>query len=114
MRVLRAHRCGMEGGPKQAGKRHKVCLFVLTKPQGRSLVGAPDLNTLANRLQVRRLAGELGAAGHVIVSGLARGIDAAPLGRHNPHHRRNEPGEEGRTGMPLAHQCNHPIRAAPP
>ena len=41
-----------------------------------ALVGARNASSLGTRM-ARRLAGDLGAAGYVVVSGLARGIDAA-------------------------------------
>jgi len=48
---------------------------LLNKP-GIALVGARNASSLGTRM-ARSLARDLGAAGHVIVSGLARGIDAA-------------------------------------
>ena len=41
-----------------------------------AMVGARNASSLGTRM-ARRLAGDLGAAGYVVVSGLARGIDAA-------------------------------------
>ncbi|WP_241524039.1 DNA-processing protein DprA [Oceaniglobus indicus] len=41
-----------------------------------ALVGARNASSLGTRM-ARRLAGDLGAAGHVVASGLARGIDTA-------------------------------------
>nr|WP_245866824.1 DNA-processing protein DprA [Kandeliimicrobium roseum] len=41
-----------------------------------ALVGARNASSLGTRM-ARRLAADLGAAGHVVVSGLARGVDAA-------------------------------------
>ena len=50
-------------------------LSLLTRP-AIALVGARNASSLGTRM-AKALARELGAAGHVIVSGLARGIDAA-------------------------------------
>lgn len=48
----------------------------LLKASAIGLVGARNASSLGTRM-ARKLAGDLGAAGHVIVSGLARGIDTA-------------------------------------
>ena len=48
-------------------------LSLLARP-ATALVGARDASSLGRRM-ARRLARELGSAGHVVVSGLARGID---------------------------------------
>jgi len=48
---------------------------MLTRPAV-ALVGARNASSLGTRM-ARRLAGDLGAAGYVVVSGLARGVDAA-------------------------------------
>ena len=48
---------------------------LLTRPMI-ALVGARNASSLGTRM-ARKLAGELGEAGHVVVSGLARGVDAA-------------------------------------
>src|SRR6056297_2601633 len=50
-------------------------LSLMARPMT-ALVGARSASSLGTRM-ARRLAADLGAAGHVIVSGLARGVDAA-------------------------------------